>query len=324
MLDARETTERFFSFARITSEASRKSASLPAVTLTSMLEEAKPPCAVATASSPSPVIFFNWAVTVACSLAWSAAGLVVSEKMLEPPPENAARSELPPDPMVRRTVSTPFTLRSTVSTFFEATSCASRLVPRGRVWVTVSVFCPLLPMKFVFRLVARNPLPANTTRAATITRAGNLRVQRMTGRYTFCSRVVCSNSSAPVEVPTDSPSACRYAFLRLPRNQYASTGTIVSETNSDASRAIVTVMAKGRNSSPVSPPTSAIGKNTATVVIVEAVTAVATSRTAVRMAGSFSSPRPMCLLMFSITTMESSTTRPIAMVSAASVMMLSV
>ena len=99
---------------------------------------------------------------------------------------------------------------------------------------------------------------------------------------------------------------------------------MVSETNSDARSAIVTVRAKGRNNSPVSPPTSAIGRNTATVVIVEAVTAVATSRTAERMAGSFSSPRPMCRLMFSITTMESSMTRPIAIVSAANVMTLSV
>ena len=99
---------------------------------------------------------------------------------------------------------------------------------------------------------------------------------------------------------------------------------MVSETKRDAASAMVTVNAKGRNSSPVMSPTSAIGRNTATVVAVDAVTAPATSLTALRMAGSFSSPRPMCLLMFSMTTMESSTTRPIAIVRAPRVMMLSV
>ncbi len=66
------------------------------------------------------------------------------------------------------------------------------------------------------------------------------------------------------------------------RNQYASTGTIVSATSSEATIAIVTVRAKGRKSSPVMSPTNAIGRNTATVVMVEAVIAVATSRTARR------------------------------------------
>ncbi len=82
--------------------------------------------------------------------------------------------------------------------------------------------------------------------------------------------------------------------------------------------------ANGRNSSPVISPTSASGRKTATVVTVEAVTAPATSRTAVLIAATFSSPREMCLLMFSMTTMESSTTRPIAIVRAPRVMMLSV
>src|SRR5699024_76521 len=64
------------------------------------------------------------------------------------------------------------------------------------------------------------------------------------------------------------------------RNQYASTGTIVSATSREASIATVTVKANGRNSTPDIPPTSAIGRNTATVVIVEAVIAAPTSRTA--------------------------------------------
>ncbi len=72
------------------------------------------------------------------------------------------------------------------------------------------------------------------------------------------------------------------------RNQYASTGTIVSATSSDDSIAIVIVSANGRKSSPVTSPTNAIGRNTATVVIVDAVIAEATSRTARRIDGSFS------------------------------------
>ena len=113
------------------------------------------------------------------------------------------------------------------------------------------------------------------------------------------------------------------------RNQYASTGTIVSETKREATSAIVTVSANGRNSSPVMSPTKASGRNTATVVIVDAVIAPATSRTAVMMekarpSGLLSRAAVMCRLMFSMTTMESSTTRPIAMVSAPRVRMLSV
>ena len=49
-------------------------------------------------------------------------------------------------------------------------------------------------------------------------------------------------------------------------------------------------VANGRNSSPVRSPTKAIGRNTATVVIVDAVMAAATSRTARVMAASLSAP----------------------------------
>jgi hypothetical protein len=108
------------------------------------------------------------------------------------------------------------------------------------------------------------------------------------------------------------------------RNQNASTGTTVSDTNSDASRATVTVIANDEKICPISPPTRAIGRNTATVVRVEAVTAPATSRTAVMIAWPFSSPYSKCLLMFSRTTIESSTTRPMAIVRAPSVSRFSV
>ena len=59
-------------------------------------------------------------------------------------------------------------------------------------------------------------------------------------------------------------------------NQNANTGTTVSATTSDASSAMVTVIANGRNSWPAMPDTSAIGANTATVVSVDAVMAPAT------------------------------------------------
>ncbi|MNW52444.1 hypothetical protein D3C74_299630 [compost metagenome] len=54
--------------------------------------------------------------------------------------------------------------------------------------------------------------------------------------------------------------------------------------------AIATVMANGRNSSPTMPPTSAMGRKTATVQTVDAVMAPPTSLTAVRIAVVFFSP----------------------------------
>lgn len=74
------------------------------------------------------------------------------------------------------------------------------------------------------------------------------------------------------------------------RNQYDRTGTTVRETMRDASSAAVTVRLKEPNSSPTMPPVRPMGRKTATVVRVEDVTAPATSRTALRMASSRSSP----------------------------------
>ena len=113
-------------------------------------------------------------------------------------------------------------------------------------------------------------------------------------------------------------------FFGARRNQYDSTGTIVSDTKSDAASAIAVVSANGRKSSPVMSPTRARGRKTAIVVTVDAVIAVATSLTPTRIAVFLSSPRPRCRLMFSTTTIESSTTRPIEIVSAPSVRMLRV
>ena len=99
---------------------------------------------------------------------------------------------------------------------------------------------------------------------------------------------------------------------------------MVIDTRSDATRASATVIENGRNSSPVMPETTATGTNTATVVRVDAVTAPATSRTDSTMSPGVSGSRPVSRrLMFSITTIESSTTRPTATVIAASVKMFS-
>ena len=108
---------------------------------------------------------------------------------------------------------------------------------------------------------------------------------RSSGVYARCSQPRCSFSSASRRVVSVSTM-----FFGCFRNQYDSTGTIVSETSSDESIAIVTVSANGANSSPTRPPTSAIGRNTATVVRVEEVIAPATSRTPARIACCFASP----------------------------------
>ena len=74
------------------------------------------------------------------------------------------------------------------------------------------------------------------------------------------------------------------------RNQVAITGTIVNETNSDATKARAKVSANGLNNCPTRPPTPAIGRKTATVVKVAAVIAPATSLTEFKIASSFFSP----------------------------------
>ena len=127
-------------------------------------------------------------------------------------------------------------------------------------------------------------VPASTSTASSRVTHECFSVQRRIGRYDFCSRL---GGAAGSSGSISRPSASR---IGLPgrRNQYASTGTIVSATNRDAVIAIVTVSANGRNSSPVTSPTKAMGRNTATVVTVEAVIADATSRTARRIDCSLS------------------------------------
>ena len=99
---------------------------------------------------------------------------------------------------------------------------------------------------------------------------------------------------------------------------------MVIDTSNDAPSAKATVIANGRKSSPTTPDTMATGANTMTVVRVDAVTAPATSLTEARMSPAVRVRCPAARrLMFSTTTIESSTTRPTATVSAANVKMLS-
>jgi hypothetical protein len=75
--------------------------------------------------------------------------------------------------------------RREASTTFDDFSSAARLAVLPSVCDTVSVFWPLLPMKFVFSDVARNPLaPSNRTaiRMTARARPGDPTLQRISGR----------------------------------------------------------------------------------------------------------------------------------------------
>ncbi|KAG1535769.1 hypothetical protein G6F50_015225 [Rhizopus delemar] len=76
--------------------------------------------------------------------------------------------------------------------------------------------------------------------------------------------------------------------------------------------AIATVNAWSRNSWPAMPSTNTSGRNTAMVVSVEATTAMLTSRVPAMAACRMPRPRSRALAMLSSTTIESSTTRPVA------------
>ena len=151
-------------------------------------------------------------------------------------------------------------------------------------WVTVNVFCPESPRKSVLRRGTDATVPASTRTASPSVTQECRRVQLRIGTYAFCRR---EGGAVGDSGSTGLPSASRITFPGL-RNHEASTGTIVKDTRSDAVIAIVTVSANGRNSSPVTSPTNAMGRKTATEVIVDAVMAAATSRTARMIVGIFS------------------------------------
>ena len=91
-----------------------------------------------------------------------------------------------------------------------------------------------------------------------------------------------------------------------------SIGISVIATTSEIAMAIATVSAWSRNNWPAMPSTNTSGRNTAIVVSVEATTAMLTSRVPAMAASSMPSPRSRALAIDSSTTIESSTTMPVA------------
>src|SRR4051794_16130807 len=109
------------------------------------------------------------------------------------------------------------------------------------------------------------------------------------------------------------------------RNHFDKSGTTVIATTSEKSKEMTIVQASGANIFPTTPGTKAIGKNTATVVIVEDVIAAATSLVASSTSCSLRSFAARTLLKtFSMTTIESSTTLPTATAIPARVMIFKV
>ena len=91
-----------------------------------------------------------------------------------------------------------------------------------------------------------------------------------------------------------------------------SIGISVSDTTSEIISAMETVSAWSLNNWPATPCTNTSGKNTATVVSVDATTAMLTSFAPAMEEARMPSPFSRCLAMLSSTTMESSTTMPVA------------
>ena len=91
-----------------------------------------------------------------------------------------------------------------------------------------------------------------------------------------------------------------------------SIGIRVIATTSEVPTASAMVSAWSRNSCPAMPSTNTSGRNTAITVRVDATTAMPTSRVPAMAASMMPSPRSRALAMLSSTTIESSTTRPVA------------
>ena len=109
-----------------------------------------------------------------------------------------------------------------------------------------------------------------------------------------------------------------FAVLGARRNKAESIGVVVSEITIEMMIASDSVMANSRKSRPIRPPISRIGRNTA---ISESVieTMVNPTSPAPRSAASTGGlPSSRYREMFSVTTIASSTTKPVAMVSAIS------
>ena len=95
-------------------------------------------------------------------------------------------------------------------------------------------------------------------------------------------------------------------------------GVVVSETTSDTRMAADMTMANSRKNRPTMPPMNKMGTNTAMSEMLMETTVKPISRAPSNDACSADLPRSMWRMMFSSTTMASSTTKPVAMVSAMS------
>ncbi|OGW93065.1 MAG: hypothetical protein A3K11_07265 [Nitrospirae bacterium RIFCSPLOWO2_12_FULL_63_8] len=89
-----------------------------------------------------------------------------------------------------------------------------------------------------------------------------------------------------------------------------SAGVTVREMKNDVNREMAIVRVSGTSSSRAMPTTKKIGRNTMTVVTVEAKIGMATSRAASTMASHRFCPVFRWRWMFSSSTIESSTSRP--------------
>ncbi len=93
-------------------------------------------------------------------------------------------------------------------------------------------------------------------------------------------------------------------------------GVVVRETTMDMRMATERVTANSRNSRPTMPPMSRMGMNTAHREMLMESTVKPISSAPRRAACMGVMPASMCRLMFSTTTMASSTTKPVATVRA--------
>ena len=109
----------------------------------------------------------------------------------------------------------------------------------------------------------------------------------------------------------------------LRSNMAHSIGVVVSEMTSEIITAADSVTANSRNSRPACPPMNKSGMNTATSDTLMVSTVKPTSRAPCSAACLRERPISRCREMFSSTTMASSTTKPVATVSAISVRLLS-
>ena len=126
-------------------------------------------------------------------------------------------------------------------------------------------------------------------------------------------RTIASNPRS--EVRANHPS---FSSFTGRRRRPAMVGVTVSETIADSATAMLSVTANSRNSRPMIPPMSRMGMKTAIsdTVIDTMVKPICLAPSSAASSGFF--PSSMRRAMFSVTTMASSTTKPVEMVSAIS------